>query len=121
MCATCDFAFDHVHVCPACIANPTSPVSTRRIVQASVGLALVGLATVVLGIIRAGLWELDEGAAGGVFTVLILLPSVAGTVCACSAMSKRLGNNALLWTSTAWNLLMLGILGIFVVLGMAKG
>ena len=121
MCATCDFAFDHIHVCPACVANPTLPVSTRRIVQASLGLVLVGFATVVLGIIMAGLWELDERAAGGVFTGLILLPAVAGTVCACTAMSKRLGNNALLWTSTAWNLVMLGILGILMVVGMAKG
>ncbi len=121
MCATCDFAFDRVHVCPACVANPILPVSSHRFVLAIAGLACVGFATAILGIVMSGLWIMDEKTAGVVFMVLIFLPSIAGTCVSCSAMSKQLGNHPLLWTSLIWNLGILLILVILSVIGNLKG
>jgi hypothetical protein len=121
MCDTCDFAFpDGSHICPACVANPTTPVSSKRTGMAIGGLAMAGLATAVLGSIMSGIWKLTEAEAGGIFTVLVLLPCVAGVVLSCSAMSKRLGNNALLWTSTLWNAILGAILLILIIIGNLK-
>jgi hypothetical protein len=121
MCATCDFAFDRVHVCPACVANPILPVSSRRFVLAIAGLACVGFATAILGIVMSGLWALNEHEAGGVFIALIFLPTIIGTIASCSAMNKQLGNHPLLWTSTVWNLAMVLILVVLMVIGNLKG
>ncbi len=118
MCDTCDFAFaDGSHACPACVADPSAPVSGKRTTLAVVGLVLAAFATATLGAMMSGVWELTEEQAGTAFTALIFLPGLAGLVFACSAMNKRLGNNALLWTSTIWNLVLSSTLVILVVLG----
>lgn len=121
MCSTCEFTFGTLHVCPDCVANPILPVSSRRRFLAKCAIALSAFATVIFALVMTRTWELRESSAGVVFSAFILLPALVGTALGFSAMDKRLGNDALLWTALIWNLTLLGLLVLLCIIGTAKG
>jgi hypothetical protein len=121
MCDTCDFAFPGgVHVCPACIENPSSPVSTARNVLAILGLvfslgALAALLVTVLHLVK-----LSPTAIAGYFTVLVFLPTLVGFILSLSAMNKRRGNSILLWISNVISLAMVALIVLLIIIGNLK-
>ncbi len=121
MCDTCEFAFpDGSHVCPACIENPSAPISTQRTVMSILGLVFSLGAMAALLVTMLHLITLTPAQIGGFFSGLVFLPTLIGFVLSLSAMNKRRGNSVLLWISTAISLVMVALIVLLIIIGNLK-
>lgn len=118
MCETCDFVFPGgLHACPACVANPSSPVSPERNRTAVLGLA-IGIGTlVVFGLAVSAAMEQDGEALSGMLSILSFIGGVTGVAVSYSALDRRAGNNGLVLGSAITTSIVLGLLLLTVAIG----
>lgn len=121
MCPLCNFTFPgRLHVCPVCVANPITTVSTKRTVLAIFGLVAFGFSVIFLGAIMSGLMQPNEESAGIIFTALIFFPATIAVMLSYATIDRNRGNNALLWTSSILASLQIIIVFILIVYGNIK-
>jgi uncharacterized membrane protein len=120
MCETCDFVFPgNLHLCPSCAAAPKRKLSSRRKSLLIWSYVLASIATVGLALVLSGVFEemastpAGETAAGYLFSIIVLVPSLIGMALGFSAIDRRFSNPMSVWVATIWNV----VIGVgFVVL-----
>lgn len=122
-CVTCTFIVGGGRqLCPACATAPRGELSPRRkrAMLGSYALAAVGsagLAAVFLGAFAG----MNMVAAGLLFTVVVLAPSVLGFGWGMCAVEKRLSTPGALWGAVGWNGLIIAAFLTLIVAGLLGG
>ncbi|MEI8195229.1 MAG: hypothetical protein WCI73_04910 [Phycisphaerae bacterium] len=126
ICATCDFPFGTVHLCPTCATNPSQGLTPKRKAMAywSIGLGavnlLVSIGLFVTSIALAG--KMDAGFTQflGCFVILCILAAAAGFVMGITAFNRRSHNPGYLWIGPILNGLVGGMWLMLIIVGLSR-
>lgn len=127
VCATCDFPFGDIHLCPACATNPKQVLTPKRKALAywSIGLGTVNFLG-SLGLIAITLLAESNDQESpvlqllGCFVILCLISAAIGLVLGITSFNRRSHNPGFLWIGPIFN----GLIGLvwlgLMVLGMMR-
>jgi hypothetical protein len=122
LCATCDFALPgNLHLCGECATSTNNPVTGKRKRNVLVAYALAAFSSVGMIVSLAAAATLGEEAAGGLFALTTLFPSLIGTGLGIGALDRRLGNPLWIWGAAVWNGFIFGIFLLLSVIGTFMG
>lgn len=126
VCATCDFEFSGVHLCPKCATAPREKMSPKRRRMAWAAMALAVWSTLMMVLMCGGAAfffgnESGGEAFAGVVGMLAFVPSIVGVALGFACLDRRLGNPPLVWVAAIWNGLLLALWLLLIVIGLLAG